>query len=178
MALYKDVFEHDLSVKDIYLRQKEDLFRPRLRHAAKEFQSDHSHMAAINLCIHAASSIILSHAKNLQKALSRLRAAEKLRGKDATFLLTVSSLCCLIEWAATHALKEKTKGLMENPKELKENAKEREEYEEYNADLEQLRNAFADMNWLIGEDAVQALGLPGKSRLARKGEGSVGGIRR
>ena len=144
MALYDDVFKTVFGVSDSVLKEDEDLFRPRLRRAAKEFKSDHSHMFAINQCIHAANSIILDHPKNLETSLSRLKrpvAPEELWGKDPTFLLTVSALCCLIDWAAAQAAKEQTQA------------------KDDKAAMEELRRGFDGMNWMIDARAARALGL-------------------
>ena len=142
MALYQDVFKKDLNVKEEFLKKYADKIRARLRHAAEEFKSDHANMFAINMCLHAASSIILSHPDNLNGVLEKLRNTEGLKDKDATTVLTVSSLYYLVEWDAARAAEETTT-----------------EAKHYEADLEQLRRGFDEINWLIGDKAMRVLGL-------------------
>ena len=142
MALYQDVFRQDLEVTDDFLQKYSELIRQRLSHAAEEFKSDHANMFAINMCLHAASSIILSHPQHMKAALDRIRATDGLKQKDATTVLTVSSLYYLVEWDAGRAATEKTP-----------------EAQDYRADLDRLRRGFDEINWLIGEEAMQVLGL-------------------
>jgi hypothetical protein len=142
LALYEKLFLQDLEVSPEYLGRYADKIRARLRHAAEEFKTDHANMFAINMCLHAASSIILSHPERLNGVLDKIRKTEVVKDKDATLVLTVSSLCYLVEWDAARAAKEETN-----------------EAKDYYAGLEQLRRGFDEINWLIGEPAMKALGM-------------------
>jgi hypothetical protein len=115
-----------------------DIIRNRLKRAAVEFESDHGNIFAINMCLHAASSIILTNPQNLKATLATIQATDGLKDKDASTVLTVSVLYYLvnIKWDA-----------------------EESAWPEIYDHLEKLRTGFDAINWLIGEPAMQVLGL-------------------
>ena len=152
VALYEKLFLQVLKVQDSdvpdqpYLTKYAHKIRARLRHAAEEFKTDHANMFAINMCLHAASSIILSHSPNLHSVLQELRGKLRetagLQNKDATLVLTVCGLYYLVKWDTARAATEATT-----------------DAEQYIGELEQMRLGFDEINWLIGADAMQTLGL-------------------
>jgi hypothetical protein len=74
--------------------------------------------------------------------LDKLRNTEVLKDKDATLVLTVSSLYYLVKWDAARAAKEATT-----------------EAKDYTTELERLRRGFDEINWLIGDKAMRVLEL-------------------
>lgn len=148
MPLYKEVFTGDLKVSEAYLEEHAHRIRSRLKRAADEFVVDHATMFAINMCLHTASSIVLSHPIHLGETREKLRKAlEGLNDKkDPTLVLTVCSLYYLFEWDAARARKERSPEAKAKPT-------------AYENELDLLRRGFDEINWLIGTDAMRALGI-------------------
>jgi len=115
-----------------------EIIRNRLKRAAVEFESDHGNIFAINMCLHAASSIILTNPQNLKGTLEKIQGTDGLKDKDASTVLTVSVLYFLVnnKWDAEEAA-----------------------WPEVYDHLQKLRTGFDAINWLIGEPATQVLGL-------------------
>lgn len=126
-------------VKEFLTNPKQaEIVRNRLKRAAVEFESDHGNIFAINMCLHAASSIILSNPQNLKGTLEQIQNTDGLRDKDPSTVLTVSVLYYLVsnEWDADETA-----------------------LEEYKDQVRKLGSGFGAINWLIGEPAMQVLGL-------------------
>jgi hypothetical protein len=83
--LYEQLFLQDLDVSEDYLKKYADKIRARLRHAAEEFKSDHANMFAINMCLHAASSIILSHPKTSEQCAGQAQEHRGAEGQGCDF---------------------------------------------------------------------------------------------
>jgi hypothetical protein len=140
VELYEKLFTQNLRVSEDFLEENRDVIRARLRHAAEEFERDHGNIFAINMCLHAASSVILSHPDYLGETLKVVRETEGLRDKDPTTVVTVSGLYQLLRWDAARAASETTEA-------------------DYEAKLKKLRSGFDKINWLIGPDAMRVLGI-------------------
>jgi hypothetical protein len=135
--LYEQIFTKDLDISDKFLDDRGSEIRERLERAADEFQRDHANIFAINMCLHAASSVILSKPNTLNHTLENvIKQTPGLQGRDPTTVLTVSALYYLLQWAASGSTDDK-----------------------FNAKLQKLRAGFDAINWLIGEDAMKVLGL-------------------
>jgi len=149
-AFYKDVFYHRLKISEAFLKEHQAVIREKLEFAAAEFNRVHGNLFAINMCLHAASSIILSNPTYLSDTLNLLRHKPGLEKKDPTTVLTVIALYCLIQWDSSRAVSEKatapTKG-------------EQVRAQDYQAKLDILRHGFDAINWVIGKDAMESLGL-------------------
>ena len=137
MDLYEKLFTNDLDISDDFLNDRAEEIQGRLERAADEFQRDHANIFAINMCLHAASSVILSRPQKLNHTLEKIiKKTPGLEAKDPTTVLTVSALYYLLKWAAK-----------QNP-----NSK-------FTAKLATLRTGFDAINWLIGTDAMKVLGI-------------------
>jgi len=135
--LYEKLFRKDLNISDDFLNDRGKEIQERLERAANEFQRDHANIFAINMCLHAASSVILSRPQRLNHTLEGvIKKTPGLEGKDPTTVLTVSALYYLLKWAAN-----------ENPS------------SKFRAKLDTLRTGFDTINWLIGTDAMKVLGI-------------------
>ena len=142
MALYEELVGEKLGLSEVFLDASATVIRERLNRAADDVKRDHANIFAINMCLHAASSIILSNAQNLRGTLKGIKDMDGLKDKDPTTVLTVCVLYYLLQWDAARAAKEKTK-----------------EARSYMSDLKRVRRAFAAINWLIGGEAMRVLGL-------------------
>ena len=140
MALYEDLVLEKLKISPAFLNESGPVIRDRLKRAAQEFDLDHANIFAINMCLHAASSIILSNPDYLKGTLDEVRGMAGLTGKDPTTVLTVSALYYLVKWDAARAEREKTDA-------------------DYQDKLDKLRSGFDAINWLIGPDAMRLLGI-------------------
>lgn len=120
-------------------KEQADVVRNRLKRAAEEFDRHHANVFAINMCLHAASSIILSNPENLKGTLQDIQKIDVLKDKDPTTVLTVSVLYYLVknDWDSDEAASEQS----------------------YRDQLQTLRSGFDAINWLIGDQAMNALGL-------------------
>jgi len=120
-------------------REQAEVIRNRLKRAAEEFDRHHANVFAINMCLHAASSIILSNPENLKGTLQDIQTIDVLKEKDPTTVLTVSVLYYLVknDWDSDPAALEQS----------------------YRNHLQTLRSGFDAINWLLGEQAMEVLGL-------------------
>lgn len=149
MELYENLFRKRLKVSEKFLEENSQVIREKLRHAADEFKRDHGNVFAINMCLHAASSVILSNPSHLKETLRAVKETRGLEDKDPSTVLTVCALYYLVQWDADRvAEKQKTK--------LKTDADSAADYE---AKLEVLRSGFDGINWLVGDEAMRVLGL-------------------
>lgn len=150
MALYEELFDQKLKAKE-FLADKDQakVVRERLRRAAEEFDRHNANVFAINMCLHAASSIILSRPESLGETLQTIKKTKGLTEQDATTVLTVSVLYYLVnnKWDPDEAAAAE---------------------ETYKGQLQKLRSGFDAINWLIGEDAMDVLGLINLSKPAPK----------
>lgn len=148
--LYKTFFLNDLGIDGDFLEVRANTIRERLARAVDEMSRDHSNIFAVNMCLHAASSIVLSKPDHLGTTLEKIRSTPGLDKKDPTTVLTVSALYYLVDWDTRRAEEERqaaqdkagsdTAALQENR-------------------LKTLRSSLDEINWMIGEDAMQVLGL-------------------
>jgi hypothetical protein len=135
VTLYEELFDQLGAKQFVADKEQAGIVRDRLQRAAKEF--DLNHVFAINMCLHAASSIILNKPENLKGAVEVIRG-HGLRDEDPTTILTVTVLYYLVnnKWDPDKAASEKMKD-----------------------QLQKLARGFDAINWLIGEQAMQVLGL-------------------
>jgi hypothetical protein len=140
VAPYEELVEQKLKVSEAFLNDSAPIIRDRLKRAAEEFDRDHASIFAINMCLHAASSIILSNPDHLRRTLEEVRLIAGLEGRDPTTVLTVSTLFYLVQRDAARAARDKT-----DP--------------DYQGELKKLRSGFDAINWMIGPDAMRILGI-------------------
>ncbi len=145
MALYEELVLGKLKVSPVFLNESGPVIRERLKHAAQEFDLDHANIFAINMCLHAASSIILSNPDYLKGTLDEVRGITGLAGKDPTTVLTVSALYYLVKWDSARAERENTDA-------------------DYQEKLNKLRTGFDAINWLLGPDAMRLLGIESRKK--------------
>jgi len=150
LAFYKHVFFDRLKVSEEFLNEHGEVIREKLEFAAAEFNRVHGNMFAINMCLHAASSVILSNPDYLNETLGVLGSTPGLAGKDPTMVLTVIVLSRLIQWDASRAASEARNA---KTKEARSRA------EDYEANLATLRQGIAEINWIIGEEAMRIVGF-------------------
>lgn len=150
VALYEDLFLKKLGVPRKFLRRKWKVIREKLAYAAGEFKRDHGNLFAVNMCLHAASSVILSNPGRLKETLEKIKEIKGLGNKDATTVLTVCALYYLIQWDA---------GRAELQRRRAKTKADAESLSEHKAKLEEVRKGFDAINWLVGEDAMGVLGL-------------------
>ncbi len=148
MAFYEEVFFKQLKISKEFLDEHADVIREKLEFAAAEFNRVHGNIFAINMCLHAASSVILSNPDYLNDTLNLLRCTPGLEGRDPTTVLTVIALYCLIQWDASRAASEKVSG---------QTKAERDKAQDYEAKLATLRQGFDAIKWIIGEGAMRTL---------------------
>jgi hypothetical protein len=140
VALYEELFEQLGAKEFVAAPDKAKIVRERLQRAAEEFDRHHANVFAINMCLHAASSIILSKSEKLQGAIDVVQSKkyQYLPDKDPTTVLTVSVLYYLVnnDWDGDEAASA-----------------------EYKDQFQKLRSGFDAINWLIGENAMGDLGF-------------------
>ena len=149
MPLYQKLFLEYLKVPKKYLDTHADVIRERLERAADEFARDHGNLFAINICLHAASSIILSNPDYLRKTLDEIKNIPGLEAGDPTTVLTVSALYYLIFWDTrrTAADSRSTDAKLKSQAALQE------------VRLGLLREGFQKINWMVGPDEMRILGI-------------------
>ena len=150
MVFYEEVFFQWLKVSEDFLQGHAASIRDKLELAAVEFKREHGNIFAINMCLHAASSVILSNPDYLSGTLARLRDKPGLNTKDPSTVLTVIALYCLIQWDAKRAALERTNA---------QTRAEKEQVASYEAKLTTVRQGFDEINWIIGKEAMQILGF-------------------
>jgi len=150
IPLYEKFFLHDLRLSPDFLTQHRNLIRERLKRAADEFARDHGNIFAINMCLHAASSIILSNPEYLKTTLQAVKETRGLEAGDPTTVLTVGALYYLIKWDANMAASERQTA--DSPSKSNEAVMQADR-------LKMLQQGLDKINWLIGEDAMTVLGL-------------------
>jgi hypothetical protein len=148
--LYEKLFVWDLKVPEGFLYQHRDVIRERLKRAADELARDHGNIFAINMCLHAASSIVLSHPDYLGETLNAIRRTSGLEKEDPSTVLTVSALFYLIQWDARRA---------ESERQSADSKSKSDEAVLHGDRLRKLRSGFDKINWMVGEDAMRVLGL-------------------
>jgi len=156
MALFEDLVEKKLKVKPDFLQKSATVIHERLERAAVEFELEHANVFAINMCLHAASSIILSNPDSLRTTLQEIKEMDGLRERDSTTVLTVSALYYLLvtKWDKDLAEWEKT-------------------HPDYQIHLDKLRTGFDEVNWLIGTDAMRVVGIHKMEKHKRPGSAAV-----
>lgn len=148
VPLYQKLFLEHLKVPEKYLDTHADVIRERLKRAADEFARDHGNLFAINICLHAASSIILSNPDYLRKTLDEIKNLPGLNAGDPTTVLTVSALYYLILWDTRRAAAERRSA----------DAKVKSDEAALQEDrLRMLREGFQKINWMVGPDAMRVL---------------------
>lgn len=148
MVLYEDMVLKQLMVSKKFLENHSELIKEKLEYAADEFKREHGNVFAINMCLHAASSVILSNPGYLKETLKVIKETKGLESKDPTTVLTICTLYYLVERETDRVEKQKTKTKADTEKLL-----------EYETRLKTLRKGFYDINWLVGSSAMRVLGF-------------------
>jgi hypothetical protein len=150
VALYTDVLFKRLQIPKDFLLDHAKAVRDKLRIAAADVRREHDDLFAINQCLHLASSVVLRNPSHLGETLTSLRAEEGLEDQDPTTIVTVAALYYLILSEADQVASEKQNAKVEE---------DRMKASENEIKLKRLRNRFDNINWLIGKDAMRALGI-------------------
>jgi len=131
---YEKLVREYLKITDEFIGEHADVIRDRLNFAAAEVQRERGDIFAINQCLHLAGSLVLYCATpNLNYAIDRVRQIREFFGKDPTTVLTVAMLFFLLR------------------------LEPRDEKDRSNKEI--LGKRFDEMNWLVGEQGIAALGF-------------------
>jgi hypothetical protein len=151
LPYYEDIFLKRLQVPKEFLTEHASVIQDKLRCAVADFGREHSQMWAINQCLHLATSIILSYPARLNETLAALRENAELRkqNQDPSGVLTIIALYYVLEAELKRVAAEK--------KTAKGNGKKKPD--EYEIQLKLLQDRFYKVNWLIGKEAMEALGF-------------------
>lgn len=138
MAPYLELMTKVLRLSESFLEEHDRVIREKLRGAAADLRRESSDIFAINQCLHLASSIVLRNTTNLNETLDTIRRLDGLpHGKDPATILTIATLYFLLERESKRPADEDT-----------------------TARLGRIRGRFQEMNWMIGPEAMAALGIP------------------
>jgi hypothetical protein len=133
---YQKVVRDHLKVSEEFLGEHADVIREKLNFAAAEILRERGHIFAINQCLHLAGSLVLHCASlNLNYALDKVRQVPEFYGKDPTTVVTIAMLYHLLETDV-----------------LVQTEQDRES-------REVLLKQFRGINWMIGGEALEALGI-------------------
>lgn len=134
-ALYERVLD-GLRIPEKFLQAHEKEISRWLQEAALAMgRKDEEHLG-INRCLHLASSVILRNPEHLNETLTALHSQESLENQDPTIMLTMAMLYNLL------------KGEIQ-----------RQTDETQKQNIERIRQRLNELNWLMGCDAMRALGF-------------------
>jgi hypothetical protein len=139
MAMYETILLDVLRLSLELLKEEEKRTHQRLNAAAVDFQRDNGDIFAINQCLFLATSLVVRNAANLNATLDYIANIKGLSKDDPTTLLTISTLYYLLN--------------PDDPVSDKELRKS----------MQIICHRFQKMSWMIGADAMDALGFKKES---------------
>jgi hypothetical protein len=141
LSLYKTILFDKLQIRKAFLDDRRRTLREKLYTAAEDMKLENGDIFAINQCLQLASSIVLQFSMHLGSTFDFIRSFPELRDKNPSTVLTVAALYYLLE----RELDCKTRSARDKAK------------------VELLHKRFDEINWLIGQEAMDVLGFQRES---------------
>jgi len=136
LPLYERLLFEDLRLSADFLRSHKTVVDQRLRNAACELKQPAGEFVAFNECLHVANRMVQQGSDRVDVALDRIRHNPCFQGQHPRTIVTVATLYYLLRRASARSASRRVR-----------------------QQIAGLRRRFADMNWLVGPEAMQALGI-------------------